>query len=95
MKPKMRLSSLVRCLAPVCWAAAACGGATALKAQVPDPVVIQSVNVVDVDAGKVVQTQDVTAVGGRIISVEPSGSSPLPDGSTVVDGRGLYLAPGQ
>lgn len=94
MEPKERLSQLVSCVAMGCWAAVVAAGAGPLSAQEPGPVVVQNVNVVDVDAGTVAQGQDVTVLSGRILNVEPSGSSPLPESTTILDGEGLYLAPG-
>lgn len=87
MKPKPGLSALVPCVAIACWVTPAPGRAATLKAQEPEPVVVRGVNVVDVDAGSVVRAQEVTVVAGRLVGVEPSGSSPLPERVTVLDGR--------
>ena len=93
MEIKGRMSGSVLCLA-ACWLAPTDLAAASLSAQDPRSVVIESVHVVDVEAGRVVPSQDVSVVAGRITGVTPSGSGPLPEGATVLDGRGLYLVPG-
>jgi len=56
-------------------------------------LVLTNANVVDVTSGSVTMGATVTVSGGRIASVDASGS-PAPTGATSVDLAGRYLAPG-
>ncbi len=66
-------------------------GAVTQEGQV---LVIEAVAVVSVGEGDVVPDQTVTIQRGVISRIERAGLSPVPDGATVVDGRGRYLSPG-
>ncbi len=70
----------------------------ALAAAVASPVsgqelVLVNAKVVDVDAGSVRPEATVTVRDGHIVSIE-AGSGPALAGATVIDLRGMYLAPG-
>lgn len=58
-----------------------------------EPLVLDRVSVVDVRSGTVLPERTVVIEGGRIRSVGPAGSVPVPAGSRVVDGRGRFLLP--
>jgi imidazolonepropionase-like amidohydrolase len=56
------------------------------------PLVITSVNVVDVVDGRILPNRTVTITGGTIASVSENGAPPA--GAQVVDGRDKFLMPG-
>jgi len=82
----MRLPSL--CL---CFCLVACAGGPARP--VPLTLAITNVNVVDVEAGSVVQDRTVVVEGDRITAIL-DGDAPRPARAQIVDGRGRYLIPG-
>jgi len=52
------------------------------------------VNVVPMDAERVLERQTVLIEGDRIAAIGPSHEIAVPDGATRIDGRGRYLMPG-
>lgn len=60
----------------------------------PDTLVIRDVSVLPMTSAVILPHRTVMITGGRIASVSPADSAPLPQGATVVDGRGRYLIPG-
>jgi hypothetical protein len=60
----------------------------------PRPLAITGAAVADVEAGRVLRDRTVVVRGGRIVAVGPRGSTRVPVGARVVDGRGRYLLPG-
>lgn len=52
------------------------------------------VDVVPMDAERVLRDQTVVVVGDRIAAVGPAGETPLPEGALLIDGRGKFLMPG-
>jgi hypothetical protein len=54
-------------------------------------IAIRAVNVVDVAAGRVLAGQTVLVTGDRIIGV---GTTAIPAGAQIIEGRGQYLIPG-
>jgi imidazolonepropionase-like amidohydrolase len=53
-----------------------------------------NVNVIPMDAERVLADQNVIVAGGRITGVGPAASTAVPTGATRIDGRGKYLMPG-
>ena len=53
-----------------------------------------NVTVIPMDAERQLVDHTVVVQGDRIVEVGPSASVEVPEGATVVDGRGRYLAPG-
>ena len=70
--------------------------ALTVRAQTPAPAAVAfvNVNVVPMDANRVLADQTVVIRDGRIAALGASASTPAPAGATVVDGRGKYLMPG-
>lgn len=64
------------------------------RPQEESPRFIVDVTVVDVEAGALLSSRTVALVGERIASVLPSAEAEVPDGASVVDGRGRFLIPG-
>ena len=58
------------------------------------PVAFLGVNVIPMDADRVLTDQTVIVSGGRIVSVGPASEADIPDGAVLVDGDGEYLMPG-
>jgi imidazolonepropionase-like amidohydrolase len=58
------------------------------------PIVFLNVNVVPMDAERILQNQTVIVRGEKIDLVGPSNTSRIPSGAVVIDGRGKYLLPG-
>lgn len=56
-------------------------------------IVFQNVNVIPMTSDKVVRNQTVIVENGRIVAVNKL-QAKLPEGATVIDGSGKYLAPG-
>jgi len=52
------------------------------------------VSVLPLDSDRVLEDQTVVVRGDRIESMGPAASTPVPAGSTQIDGRGRYLMPG-
>jgi imidazolonepropionase-like amidohydrolase len=74
---------------------AACNRATpAQEPVVTSSYTITGVAVVDVEKGIVIPDQTVIITGERIKTVGPQAELSAPEGSHVIDGRGLYLMPG-
>jgi imidazolonepropionase-like amidohydrolase len=72
------------------------GPAPAVGAQ-PVPrttVAFRGVTVVPMDAERTVPGQTVIVSDGRITAVGPANGTPIPEGATIVDGRGKWLMPG-
>jgi hypothetical protein len=57
-------------------------------------LVIRDVTLIDATGRAARAHVTVIAAGDRIVSVGPSGSTPAPRGSRVIDGKGKYLIPG-
>jgi imidazolonepropionase-like amidohydrolase len=57
-------------------------------------VAFANVTVVPLDAERIVPDQTVIVRGDRIAEIGPAATLRVPDGATVVDGRGKYLMPG-
>lgn len=58
------------------------------------PVAFVGVNVVPMDAERVLMNHTVVVEGDRIVAVGPAADTPVPDGAVRIDGRGKYLIPG-
>jgi imidazolonepropionase-like amidohydrolase len=52
------------------------------------------VNVVPMDADRVLENQTVIVADDRILRIGPAGEIEVPDAATVIEGSGLYLMPG-
>src|SRR4051812_41677219 len=57
-------------------------------------IVFYDVNVITMDANRVLEHQTVVTKNGRITSLGPVKTTKFPKESTVVDGKGKYLIPG-
>jgi imidazolonepropionase-like amidohydrolase len=68
--------------------------AAPVSAQPSSTIAFVDVNVVPMDAERVVPNQTVVVRAGEIVAVGPVGSTAVPAGATRVDGRGQYLLPG-
>lgn len=75
-------------------ALAAVGALSARPAAGQGAIAITHVQVVDVEAGRLVRDQTVIVRGNRIASVGPARRANVPAGARVVDGRGRFLIPG-
>jgi imidazolonepropionase-like amidohydrolase len=53
-----------------------------------------NVNVIPMDAERVLAEQNVIVTGGQISAIGPAASTAVPAGATQIDGRGKYLLPG-
>jgi imidazolonepropionase-like amidohydrolase len=53
-----------------------------------------NVNAVPMDTERVLENWTVVVGDGKIIATGPTGSTPIPDGATIIDGAGKYLMPG-
>ncbi len=74
---------------------AACGGLRQPpQAAEPATVVIRGVTAIDVVSGTLRPQTAVTIVGTRIASVGPAGTTEVPRGARVIEGKGRYLIPG-
>lgn len=60
----------------------------------PAPIAFVGVNVVPMDAERMVENQTVVVVDGRIAAIGPVDGTPVPAGATVIEGRGRWLLPG-
>lgn len=60
----------------------------------PGSWTVRNVTVVDVERGVAVPGRTVRIADGRIALVSAAGPGDVPEGSTVLDGTGLYLMPG-
>ncbi len=58
------------------------------------PVVFLNLNVVPMDADRILENQTVIVRGEKIDLVGPSNTAQVPSGAVVIDGRGKYLLPG-
>lgn len=58
------------------------------------PIALRNVNVVPMDAERVLEAQTVIVRGERIEALGPASSVAVPDGARVIDGAGRYLVPG-
>ncbi len=76
----------------------ACGPGSPELVRWPDPhpeeVLIQHVELLDVEAGRVEGDRDVLITGGRIAAIGIGGRLSAADGGAVIDGRGATLLPG-
>ena len=70
--------------------------ATVTSAQVPARAsfAFVDVNVIPMDAERVLERQTVVVESGRIAALGPSDSTPVPRAATRIEGRGRYLLPG-
>lgn len=75
-------------------AVAACGGGRDAPDGPPPTLAITSVNVVDVVEGTVLPNRTILISGDRIVDVLEGPARALPPETRVVDGEGLYAAPG-
>jgi imidazolonepropionase-like amidohydrolase len=55
---------------------------------------IKNIAVIDVDQKKILAGYNVTAVDGKIISIDKNKAYKVPEGATMIDGSGKYLVPG-
>ncbi len=69
---------------------------SATAAQVPTrgSYAFVDVDVIPMDAERVLERQTVVVDSGRITALGPSASTAIPQGATRIDGRGRYLLPG-
>ena len=70
-------------------AGTACAGPAAQNA-----IAITNVSVIDVASGAINPDNTVLVAGNRITYSGPAASASIPDGATVIDGRGKFLVPG-
>ncbi len=56
--------------------------------------VFRDVAVVPMTSETVLDAQDVVTRGSEIVAISPTGSTPVPQKATVIDGEGMYLMPG-
>lgn len=54
----------------------------------------RDVNLVPMDSERVIAAQTVLVEAGRIVAVGPVDAVDIPEGTTLIDGEGLYLMPG-
>jgi len=52
------------------------------------------VNVIPMDAERVIENQTVLVIDDRIVRIGPAGEVEIPDGALTIDGQGLFLMPG-
>lgn len=57
-------------------------------------IVFAHVNIVPMDADRILADQNVTVVDHKILSIEPSGGAVVPKGSEIIDAAGKFLLPG-
>lgn len=73
----------------------ACASGPARTIEAGEPVTaFTNVTVITEYGGERLQHQTVAVRGDRIIAVAPDGRIALPEGATVIDGHGAFLAPG-
>lgn len=60
----------------------------------PPPVAFVDVSVLPMDTNRVLERQTVVVRGGRITELGPVAKVSVPEGATLVDGRGKFLMPG-
>ena len=61
--------------------------------QAPATIALTGVNVVPMTTAQRLENQTVIIADGRILSIEPAGTTPVPAGATVIDGRSRFLMP--
>ena len=101
LRNRLIRSSLVATVGGGAIFASCANGATTVGPVPEDPGVIQApasialtgVHVVPMTTAQRLDNQTVIISNGRILSITPAGSSPLPLGATVIDGRGRFLMP--
>lgn len=95
--------SFVTTLLLLCAAAACADGSPATPDQRPEPepdtvaersTAFVDVNVVPMDAERVVEGQTVVVHGDTIVAMGPAGSVQIPEEAQIVDGTGRWLMPG-
>jgi imidazolonepropionase-like amidohydrolase len=91
MKPS---SALLRTALVCLVAAAASGSASAAQAPARGTYAFTNVNVVPMDAERVLRDQTVVVADGRITALGPAASTRVPPGAVRIDGDGRYLMPG-
>jgi imidazolonepropionase-like amidohydrolase len=64
------------------------------NAQAQDATAFVNVNVLPMDAERVVRGQTVVVRDGRVVAMGPVATTPVPEGARRVDGTGRYLMPG-
>lgn len=57
------------------------------------PMAITDVTIVDIRGGRLVPAQSVIIFGGKIAAVGPAGSTAVPPGARIIDGRGRFIMP--
>ena len=57
-------------------------------------VIFRSVNVIPMDTERILENQDVVVRDGKVLSIGPSESGKVTNGSLVVEAKGKYLMPG-
>jgi imidazolonepropionase-like amidohydrolase len=65
-----------------------------MKAGARQVTVFEHVNIIPMDADRLLSDQTVVIRQGRIFEIGPANSKELPDGAQRIDGRGKYLLPG-
>src|SRR4029079_2555435 len=60
----------------------------------PEPLAITSVTVLTMTSDRPLKNATVVVRGGRIATVGPAGSTPVPSDARRIDGRGMFLMPG-
>lgn len=99
MRPVTVLAAAVLALSiaiPACARPDADPGARPVSTR-PDadpPVAFVGVRVIPMDAERVLEDHTVIVEGDRIVAVGPRASTPVPEGATLIEGRGRYLLPG-
>ena len=92
-RTRSTLCDAARILSFLLFVSALWPGETRLAAQTPT-IALVHVEVVPMDSARTLPDQTVIVENGRITQVGPSGEVTLPTAATVIDGSGLYLAPG-
>jgi imidazolonepropionase-like amidohydrolase len=59
----------------------------------PSTIALTGVHVVPMTSAHGLENQTVIIADGRILSIEPAGTTPVPAGATVIEGRGRFLMP--
>jgi imidazolonepropionase-like amidohydrolase len=59
-----------------------------------DGVAITHVNVIPMDSETILQDHTVLVEGRKIIALGPTDNTPVPDGVSIINGKGKYLIPG-
>jgi len=76
------------------WLLCVLGSMSSAWATDGDAVLIRNVNVVDIEANRIITKRDVVVAGDHIVGIQAGGTARRPAGGRVVEGDGKFLMPG-